>query len=378
MRAGWCSCSRGRGASGPGWAGSWPRPVRCSRAGRARAPYVDWDLADVLAGAPGAPGLDRADVVQPVLWAVMVSLAATWQAAGVVPDAVAGHSQGEIAAATVAGILSLQDGARVVALRSRALLALAGHGGMLSVAEPAAQVTDRLAPADGQLAIAAVNGPAAIVVSGEPAALAQLAAACQAAGVRTRPVPVDYASHSPQVEQIRDQILTALDGITPGPPRIPMISAMTGQWLEGPEAGAGYWYDSLRATVQFSQAIRTLAGTGHRTYIEISPHPVLTPAITSTLDSTVPAAPVTVTGTLRRDDGGPGRLLAALATTHAHGTAVNWAATLTPGRTITLPTYPFQHQHYWPHPASAWALDVTGAGLAAVGHPRPGAGGWPS
>ena len=137
-----CSCSPARAVSGRGWAGSWRRPRRCSRRGwpsaaRALAPYVDWSLAEVLAGATGAPGLDRVDVVQPALWAVMVSLAAVWQAAGVVPDAVAGHSQGEIAAACVAGILSLEDAARVVALRSRALAALAGRGGMVSVAEPA-------------------------------------------------------------------------------------------------------------------------------------------------------------------------------------------------------------------------------------------------
>ena len=129
---------------------------------------MDWDLGQVLAGADGAPGLDRADVVQPALWAVMVSLAAVWQAAGVVPDAVVGHSQGEIAAACVAGILSLEDAARVVALRSRALMALAGRGGMVSVAEPAARVRERIGRWGDRLAVAAVNGPAATVICGEP------------------------------------------------------------------------------------------------------------------------------------------------------------------------------------------------------------------
>ena len=136
----------------------------------------------MIAGAPGAPGLDRVDVVQPALWAVMVSLAAVWQAAGVTPDAVVGHSQGEIAAACVAGILSLEDAARVVALRSQALTALAGHGGMLSVAEAADAARERIAAWGGRLSVAAVNGPAATVVSGDPAALAELAAACAAGG----------------------------------------------------------------------------------------------------------------------------------------------------------------------------------------------------
>src|ERR1700684_1145819 len=149
----------------------------------------------------------RVEVVQPALWAVMVSLAATWQAAGITPDAVVGHSQGEIAAACVAGILSLQDAAKIVALRSQALTALAGHGGMLSVAEPANAGRDRLA-ASPALSVAAVNGPSATVVSGDPHALAELAVYYETEQIRTRKIPVDYASHSPQVEQLKDEILT--------------------------------------------------------------------------------------------------------------------------------------------------------------------------
>jgi malonyl CoA-acyl carrier protein transacylase len=325
------------------------------------APYTDWDLLEVLAGAEGAPGLDRVDVVQPALWAVMVSLAAVWQAAGVVPDAVIGHSQGEIAAATVAGILSLEDAAKVVALRSRALAALAGRGGMLSVAEPAAAVRDRIGRWGDRLAVAAVNGPSAAVVSGEPGALAQLAAACAAAGVRARAVPVDYASHSAQVEALREDILRALAPVTPGQAQIPMISAMTGQWLDGPEAGAGYWYDSLRNPVEFDRAVRALAGGGHQVFIEASPHPVLTAAVTETLEDADAAIPVTVTGTLRRGDGGPARFLTALAAAHVHGTPVDWATVTGRGQTVDLPTYAFQHQRYWPRPPAAAGGDVSAA-----------------
>ena len=308
---------------------------------------------------------DRVDVVQPALWAVMVSLAAAWQAAGVVPDAVVGHSQGEIAAAVVAGILSVEDGARVVALRSRALRALAGRGGMVSVAEPAQAVRDRIAAWGGRLSVAAVNGPGATVVSGEPAALAELAGACAAAGIRTRTLPVDYASHGPQVEQLRDEILAALDGITPAPARIPMISAMTGQWLDGLEAEAGYWYQSLRSPVEFGRAVQALADSGHGVFVEASPHPVLTAAISA-------AADATVTGTLRRDDGGPARFLASLAGVHARGVPVDWAAVLPARPPVDLPTYAFQHQRFWPRPASG-AGDMTAAGLWAVDHPLLGA-----
>jgi acyl transferase domain-containing protein/acyl carrier protein len=355
----WAGMGRELAAASPVFA------ARLAECGRALAPYVDWPLDDVLAGAPGAPGLERADVVQPVLWAVMVSLAAVWEAAGVVPDAVLGHSQGEIAAACVAGILSLQDAAAVVALRSRALTALSGRGAMASVAEPADRVRERLASYGERLSVAAVNGPAATVVSGEPAAVAELAAACQKAGIRARVLPVDYASHSAQVEELRAEILRVLDGITPGPARIPMISAMTGEWAGGPELDAGYWYRSLRAPVEFDRAVRMLAGAGHQVFIEASPHPVLTGAITQTLEDAGLPEPA-VTGTLRRDDGGSTRLLTSLAEVFVRGVAVDWAAVLGGGRRVELPTYAFQRQRYWPRPVRVLRA------LAAAG--RDGAG----
>ncbi|WP_156107488.1 acyltransferase domain-containing protein, partial [Streptomyces violaceusniger] len=146
--------------------------------------------------------LERVDVVQPVLFSVMVSLAELWRSLGVRPSAVVGHSQGEIAAACVAGILSLRDAARVVALRSQAIgRVLAGKGGMVSVALPVADVRERIAAwGEERISVAAVNGPSSAVVSGEREALDELVAACEADGVRARRVPVDYASHSAQVE----------------------------------------------------------------------------------------------------------------------------------------------------------------------------------
>ncbi|HEY0933077.1 MAG TPA: SDR family NAD(P)-dependent oxidoreductase, partial [Trebonia sp.] len=242
--------------------------ARLAECSAALAPYTGWRVEDMLAD---ESALERVDVVQPALWAVMVALAAVWEAAGVVPDAVAGHSQGEIAAAVVAGILSLDDAARVVALRSRALTALAGRGGMVSVAEPAGTVRERLTEWDGRLTVAVVNGPGATVVSGDPGAAREFAAACEHDGARARVLPVDYASHGPQVEALEQEILAALTGIVPGPALVPMVSAMTGEWLAGPELGPRYWYGSLRAPVEFQRAVEVLAGDGFRVFLEMSP-----------------------------------------------------------------------------------------------------------
>ncbi len=342
----WAGMGRELAAASPVFA------ARLAECEAALAPYVDWSLEEVIGGADGVPGLDRVDVVQPVLWAVMVALAAVWEAAGVVPDAVAGHSQGEIAAATVAGTLSLEDGARVVALRSRALGALAGRGGMASVSEPAGAVRERIAGFGDRVSVAAVNGPAATVVSGEPGALEELVAQCAAAEVRARVLPVDYASHSAQVEELREEILRVLDGITPRAGTVPMVSAVTGEYVGGTELDPGYWYASLRSPVEFDRAVRVLAGGGHGVFVEVSPHPVLTTAITQTLEDTDTATwdgrEAVVTGTLRRDDGGAGRLLSALAGVYVRGVGVDWARVLGAGRRVELPTYAFQRQRFWP------------------------------
>ena len=337
--------------------------ARLNECAAALAPFVDWSLHDVLAG---ELGFEAADVVQPALWAVMVSLAAVWEAAGVRPDAVAGHSQGEIAAAAVAGILSLPDAARVVALRSRALTVLAGRGGMLSVAEPADLVRERIAAFGDRLSLAAVNGPTATVVSGEPGALKELADACTAEDVRARMIPVDYASHSAQVDALEKDILDLLAGITPGPARIAMVSGMSGELLEGPELDAAYWYASLRSTVEFEQAIRVLAEDGHRAFIEVSPHPVLTGAIGDTLDDAEVQGSL-VAGTLRRDEGGAARLLASFAEAYVSGVHIDWAGILEPGNSVDLPTYAFQRQRFWPHLSSQSLLRPAETSEVAVG-----------
>ncbi|MEV6131895.1 type I polyketide synthase [Streptomyces violaceusniger] len=328
----------------------------------ALAEFTDWSLVDVLRGAEGAPSLDRVDVVQPVLFAVMVSLAELWRSLGVVPSAVIGHSQGEIAAAYVAGILSLKDAARVVALRSQAIgRVLAGKGGMVSVALPVTDVRERIEPwGEERISIAAVNGPSSVVVSGEPTALDELVAACEADEVRARRVPVDYASHSAQVELLREELLELLAPVQPKSAQVPFLSTVTGEWVEGPELDAEYWFTNLRRTVELEGAVRRLLDEGFGVFIESSAHPVLTMGVQETAeDAGVDAAAI---GSLRRDEGGQDRFWASVGEAWSRGVSVDWEAVFhgTGARRIELPTYAFQPQRYWPEAAPERAAGETG------------------
>ncbi|MFI1369357.1 type I polyketide synthase [Streptomyces griseochromogenes] len=343
--------------------------ARLAECERALAPYVDWSLTDVLAGADGAPELERADVVQPALWAVMVSLAAVWEAAGVTPGAVVGHSQGEIAAATVAGILSLQDAAKVVAVRSRALSGLGTGGGMLSVVMPVAAVRELLAPWGERLSVAAINGPAATVVSGETDALAEFGAELSARHVMRWPIPVtDFVAHSAGIEDLAGELTASLAGIQPGAGRVPLFSTVECRWMNGPELDPEYWFANVRRTVRFDEAIRELATAGNRTFIEVSPQPVLTTGIAETIEDLGTAALPVITGTLDREDSGPRRLLTALAQVHVGGTTVDWQKVLPDAGHTDLPTYAFQHQRYWiaaADPATPAVAGGDGAGTEA-------------
>ncbi|WUI01416.1 acyltransferase domain-containing protein [Spirillospora sp. NBC_00431] len=307
----------------------------------ALAPYVGWTLGEVLRSGD----LARVDVVQPVLWSVMVSLARVWESYGVLPAAVVGHSQGEIAAAVVAGGLSLEDGAKVVALRSRALTALSGRGGMASISETAERVTELIGRWPGRLSVAAVNGPSFTVVSGDAAAIDELLAHCEATRIRARRIAVDYASHSAHVDAIGEQVISAVEGIEPHSGAVTFISTVTGAVLDTKAMDAAYWVTNLRDRVDFDGAVRTAMELGYRVFIEVSPHPVLAAGIVeSAADAGVDAA---VIGTLRRDDGGLPRLLAALAEAWVSDVNVDWSAVFAHARHVDLPTYAFQRRRYW-------------------------------
>ncbi|MEU4345034.1 type I polyketide synthase [Nocardia sp. NPDC023852] len=314
----------------------------------ALAPFVDWSLTAVLRRDPQAASLERVDVVQPVLFAVMVSLARLWRSSGVEPTVVIGHSQGEIAAAVVAGGLSLSDGARVVALRSRAVAEeLAGSGGMASVGSSVDAVGQRLSGFGDRLSVAAVNGPGQVVVSGQASAMDEFLAECASEGVWAKRIPVDYASHSTAVESIRDRVSAELASVAPISGSVPFFSTVVADYIDTESLDAGYWYRGLREQVRFAESIEALIGAGVNAFIEISPHPVLTIGVESTAEALGVADRVAVLGTLRRDHGGPQQFTVELARAHCAGLAVAATALAPTATRVALPTYAFHHQRYW-------------------------------
>jgi acyl transferase domain-containing protein len=360
--------ARGRGGAGqrpvflfPGVGSQWPGmaqglidsspafAARMRACDEALAPHVEFSVCDALAGATDIGAVEHAELMQAALFAVMVSLARLWQDCGVEPAAVAGHSQGEIAAAHVAGVLTLEEAAMLTAVRGRTIVKLIGKGGMASVALPA----DRLGLErwGGRIEVAAFNGPSATVLTGEREALEELVAQCVADGHRARAVPAATApSHSVQVESLREELLEALGPISPRPAETPFYSAVTGGPLDSSELDAEYWYRNMREPVRFEQLTRSLLDAGERALLEVSPHPLLGLAVGETVeDALAGSGEAAILATLRRGEGGPDRFAFSLAEAHAAGVAVDWEAFFagSGAKRVKLPTYPFQRQRYW-------------------------------
>jgi acyl transferase domain-containing protein len=322
--------------------------ARLEECARAVEAHVPWRVLDVLREVDGAPSLQRIEVVQPVLFAVMVSLAELWRACGVVPAAVVGSSQGEIAAACVSGALSLPDAARLVVVRSQLFAdELVGRGAVASVALGRAEVEARLAPFGERLSVAGVNGPRAVTVAGEVEALDQLVAALEAEGVRARVVPATVASHCAQVDRLRERIADLLGFVRPRAGSVPFYSTVTGGVLDGSELDAGYWFDNCRRPVSFEPVVRSLLADGFRVFVESSAHPVLTWGVLEIAEEA--GDEVAAVGSLRRGQGGPERFCTSLGEAWVRGVDVDWPAVFAGrgARVVDLPTYAFQHRSYW-------------------------------
>ncbi|WP_157187105.1 type I polyketide synthase [Nocardia vinacea] len=300
--------------------------------------FADWSL---LAAVEDESALRRTEVAQPVLFAVTVSLARLWQSYGVHPDAVVGHSFGEIAAAHVAGVLSLRDAVRAVVRRGALCAGLGGR--MVSVESASEEVAQRISRRDG-MSIAAHNSPDTTVVAGDDDAITALMEEYRDAGIAAHLVRIPFASHSAHVESVRDQLLAELADMRPQPARIPWYSTVTGAAMAGPDADAGYWYDNLRQPVRFAATIEAMAESGFGFFVESGPHPVLTPAITATIGAAGLALP-----TIQRRRGGIEQFANSLARGFVRGLSVDWAQSFagSGAQQIDLPTYPFQHRRFW-------------------------------
>ncbi|MET8979301.1 type I polyketide synthase [Streptomyces sp. NPDC004539] len=309
---------------------------------RALAPHVDWSLTEVLAG--DAERLERVDVVQPALFAVTVSLAALWRSRGVEPDAVLGHSVGEVAAAYVAGALTLDEAARVVAIRGQVIAELGDGTGMVSVTAPRAHLDWLLERWPDRLWVAGLNGPSSTTVAGDDLALKGLLTEAVLDGLHARRVRIGYASHSPLMEALQDRLVTRLGEVRSTAPSVPMYSTVDLDWVDGSTLTGAYWYRNLRQPVLFQPAVEHLVGQGFRVFVESSAHPVLTSGIEQTLEESGTTG--AVTGTLRRDDGGLARFLMSAALLHTRGTDGVRLGTGS-GRPVPLPTTPFRRRRFW-------------------------------
>lgn len=334
--------------------------------------FVDWDLLELVTDPAAPSSTERPEVVQPLLFAVMVALAETWRGFGVTPAGVIGHSQGEVAAAYTAGALSLRDAARVVTARSSLLTTLSGTGGMASVPLPAEAVQATLASGHGALSIAAINGPCITVVSGPGAALGDLLDHYKRDGVDARRIPVDYASHSPAVEAISPDIERALSGLSATDTDCDIFSTVLARPAAGSELTARYWAENLCKPVLFLPAVRAALADGYQHFIEISPHPVLAASIGEVCAEQEESSTCYIGATLKRDQGDALQLSTSVAAAHAAGVDADFGSGRTGTRVLDLPTYAFDRERFWLQHKDI-GVDAATLGLDAVDHALLGA-----
>ncbi|UAL71813.1 SDR family NAD(P)-dependent oxidoreductase [Streptomyces angustmyceticus] len=337
-------------------------------------------LRDVVFG-DEAELLNRTGFTQPALFAVEVALFRLVESFGVRPDYLVGHSIGELVAAHVAGVLSLEDACRLVAARGRLMQALPVGGAMVALQATEDEVLPLLEGQEQRVSIAAVNGPRSVVVSGEESAVVEIASRFESEGRKVKRLQVSHAFHSPLMEPMLDEFRAVAESLTFEEPRIPVVSNVTGELATPQElTSADYWVRHVRGAVRFADGVRWLADHEVTRFLEIGPDGTLTAMAQGCLDADVDTDHVLIPA-LRGDDRGEiSAVLSAAARAFAHGITINWQTffpTPTPASTpitpIDLPTYPFQHQRYWPRFTGLPAGDLGSAGLVSAQHPLLGA-----
>ncbi len=321
--------------------------------------YADWSLLEELRADEAASRLHETAIAQPALFSLQVALARLWKSWGVQPEAVIGHSVGEVAAAYVAGALSLEGAVRVIFHRGRCMDFTAAKGKMLAVSLPMAAAETVIRGYEQQVSIAAINGPSSVVLSGDPQALEQISLSLNRRDIYCRFLRVHYAFHSPQMEPIKDELLESLDGLEPQRPVVPIISSVTGKLADRLQFDKNYWWLNVREKVLFAEAVSWLIQKDHALFLEVGPHPVLSASISECLQQL--ARKGTVLPSLRREQEERAVMMGSLGALYTLGHPVEWRKLWpTGGRCLHLPKYPWQRQRYWHEPDGSRELRLGG------------------
>ncbi len=317
------------------------------RCDRAIERETGWRVSDVLDDSASEAAFEQIEVIQPVLFAMSVALAAQWRNWGIEPQAVIGHSMGEVAAACVAGAITLEDAAAIICRRSRLMKRIHGMGAMALVELRMDEVARRLESMGGQIAIAASNGDSSTVVSGDRTAVETLLAKLEAEEIFARRIKVDVASHSAQVDPLLGELRSALQSVKPRDGSIPLYSTVRSGIQTGAGLDADYWANNLRYPVMFAAGVRKLLDDGFDGFIEVSPHPLLTGSIQAMLAQT--GRKGFALGSLKREAPEQASLLESMGSLYCAGYPVDWSRQYPHGgRRVSLPGYPFERERLWP------------------------------
>jgi acyl transferase domain-containing protein/lauroyl/myristoyl acyltransferase/acyl carrier protein len=305
-----------------------------------------WDLAAELQRQEDTSRLHLTEFAQPAIFAVQMGLVALLESWGVRPAALVGHSVGEVAAACASGALDLEAAARVVLERARSMNVMIPDGRMLSVGLPAVDVLEHLRRLGGRVSLGAVNSPKTVVLSGDSEPLEDLAAVFERRGAVVRWLPVQYAFHSHHVDGAHGPLLQALRSVRASGPRIPMVSTVHGGWAGGEDFDAGYWWANIRHPVLFGAAVRKLARTGHRLFLEIGPQSVLARPVMESL-AAEKIRDARILASLRKDGGERAAMLEAAGRLHLEGLELDWRPVFAGARRVRLPRYHWQPSAHW-------------------------------